>query len=299
MKPMLLHICLTVLLTAPQAGPNPNEAPIASLKRLLDADRAFSTAGAGKTPLDAISAMFADDVNVPVGPSFVQGKANAIDAMKANPDYLAGHVEWMPVGGNISADGTQGFTFGYMDATKADGAKAAFKYLAYWVKGTEGWRVAVYRRRPSPGAPTPTSVGQTLPLRAVPVSADASRTRQYGESLAAAEKAFSDLAQTVGLGAAFAKNGRPDAVNMGGPKSATFVVGNEAIARTVGEGTPTDHSEVSWSADRVIVASSGDLGVTIGVIRLNKPVEGQPSAFAFFTIWRRDDPSKPWRYIAE
>ena len=295
---MLLLICLAAVFTVPQA--NANATPDAVFTSLLDADRSFATAAAGKPPVEALSSMFADDVSVPAGAAFLQGKAKAIEALKANPDNVTGKVEWTPIGGNISADGTHGFTFGYMTTTKADGSTAPLKYLAYWVKRPEGWRVAVYRRRPRPEGNVSTALMQpALPSTMVAPSADAAAIKQHGDSLAAAEKAFSDLAQTVGLGAAFTKNGRPDAVNMGGPKNPAFVIGADAIGRTVGEGSPTDRSEVSWSADRVLVASSGDLGVTIGIIRLNKPVEGQPSAFPFFTIWRRDNPSQPWRYIAE
>ena len=295
---MLPHICLAILLTSGQASST--ETPQSAFGALIETDRSFAVAAAGKAPIDAIPAMFADDVNVPVGPAFVQGKVKAVQAMKANPEYLSGGVEWTPVGGNISADGTHGFTFGYMTATKADGARVRLKYLAYWVKGANGWRVAVYRRRPRPEGNVSTSLmTPTLPTRMVAPSSDAALIRRHADSLTAAEKAFSDLAQTVGLGAAFARNGRDDAVNMGGPNSTAFVVGAKAIAQTVGEGAPTDRSELEWSADRVLVASSGDLGVTMGTIRLHKPREGQPSAFAFFTIWRRDDPSQPWRYIAE
>jgi hypothetical protein len=39
--------------------------------------------------------------------------------------------------------------------------------------------------------------------------------------------------------------------------------------------------------------------VTFGYIRQNAASAGQPSAFPFFTIWRRADASAPWRYIAE
>jgi hypothetical protein len=49
----------------------------------------------------------------------------------------------------------------------------------------------------------------------------------------------------------------------------------------------------------VIVASSGDLGVTIGMIHPNTPRAGQPANFPFFTIWRRANPTAPWRYVAE
>ena len=130
-------------------------------------------------------------------------------------------------------------------------------------------------------------------------SSESATISQHEASLAAAEKAFSDEAQKIGLGAAFAKHGREDAVNMGGPKTVGFVRGAAAIGREVGEGSPTDRSEVEWSADRVLVASSGDLGITFGMIRFHKPPEGQPTAVPFFTIWRRDDSSRSWRYIAE
>ena len=295
---MLVQICFLLIIAAAQASaPSSSET---AFKTLLDADRSFAAAAAGKPPIEAIPAMFAEDVSVPVGAAFVQGRQKAIDAMKASPDNVTGRVEWTPIGGNISADGTQGFTFGYMTVTKADNAKVPLKYLAYWVKGTNGWRVAVYRRRPRAEGEISTALMKpALPSRMVAPSTDAGLIRKHEDSLAAAEKAFSDLAQRVGLGAAFAQNGRADAINMGGPKTPGFVVGAKAIAQVVGEGTPTDRSEVEWSADRVIVASSGDLGVTMGVIRLHKPQQGQPSAFAFFTIWRRDDPSQPWRYIAE
>jgi hypothetical protein len=113
---------------------------------------------------------------------------------------------------------------------------------------------------------------------------DAAVIARHRESLADAERAFSKDAQTMGLGGAFVKYGRPDAVNMGGPNTASFVVGNDAIGRL-----------------GVLVASSGDLGVTFGIIRRNTPPADpkQPATFPFFTIWRRDSPSGVWRYIAE
>jgi hypothetical protein len=56
---------------------------------------------------------------------------------------------------------------------------------------------------------------------------------------------------------------------------------------------------VSWSADRAIVASSGDLGVTFGFIRPNAGRPEGAGATPFFTIWRRADVNDRWRYIAE
>jgi ketosteroid isomerase-like protein len=322
----MLHVCLSALLSLyppspvphspspiphpaspiphpasriPQAGPG--ESPGVAVNRLLDADRGFSAAGADKPAVESISAMFAEDVTVPApGNVFVQGRSKAIEALKSNADNLASRVTWAPIRGGISADGTHGFTFGFMTMNKADGSSVPLKYLAYWVKGPHGWRVAAYRRRPRPDATAATApMPPSLPPRLVEPSADAARAAAFGDSLAAAEKAFSDEAQTIGIGAAFAKHGRPDAVNMGGPKVSGFVVGAEAIGRDVGAGQPTDSSGVEWSADRVLIASSGDLGITFGSIRIKKPEPGTPAAIPFFTIWRRDSPSEPWRYIAE
>lgn len=296
---MRIAICLPLLLALGQPATPPT--PAAAAAALLEADRAFSAAAAGKPPADAIGAMFADDVTAPApGNVFVQGKGKAIEAMKANPDNLTGGVEWTPIRAGISADGQHGFTFGYMTLRKPDGGAVGLKYLAYWIKGADGWRVAAYRRRPRPAGEVSTAVmAPSLPAALVPPATDPAVIRGHADSLTAAEKAFSDEAQTLGIGAAFARHGRADAVNMGGPDAPGFIVGSEAIGRNVGAGSPPNTSPVEWSADRVLVASSGDLGITFGMIRIKQPQAGQPSAVPFYTIWRRDSPSLPWRYIAE
>ena len=131
-------------------------------------------------------------------------------------------------------------------------------------------------------------------------AADSATVEQFRVSLDQAERGFSDEAQRIGLGPAFAKWGRSDAVNMGGPTTGDFLLGSEAIGANIGQGSPDPTSPVSWAPDRVIVASSGDLGVTIGLIRPNQtPPSGAPPGFAFFTIWYRPGPADPWRYIAE
>ena len=296
---MSLPVLLTVILALAQA--TAPSTPEAAATALLETDRAFAAAAAGKPAADAISAMFADDVTVPApGNLFVQGRAKALEALKASPDNRTARARWTPIRAGISADGQHGFTFGYMTMTKPDGGRVDLKYLAYWIKGTDGWRVAAYRRRPRPAGEVATAVvPPSLPSQLVAPVTDASTRHQHAESLTAAEKAFSDEAQAIGIGPAFAKFGRPDAVNMGGADSPGFVVGAEAIARSVSRGSPPNTSPVVWSADRVLVASSGDLGITFGMIRIKQPQPGQPEAVPFYTIWRRDGPGQAWRYIAE
>ena len=105
----------------------------------------------------------------------------------------------------------------------------------------------------------------------------------------------------MGIGDAFKKYGSPEAINLGGPDAPLFVFGNEAIGSQVGSGAPPNTSPVSWGPDKTIIAGSGDFGVTIGYINRNQPgPDGKmPPGQPFFTIWRRDNASAPWRYIAE
>ena len=144
-------------------------------------------------------------------------------------------------------------------------------------------------------------VPPALPAQAVAPSEDSAAVARFRQSLDSAERAFSRDAQQIGLQAAFARYGSADAMNMGGPARPTFVVGADSIGAAVAEGEPATGSSVSWAPDQgVIVASSGDLGVTIGTIVTNQADStGARQSFPFFTVWRRASPDQPWRYVAE
>jgi hypothetical protein len=247
--------------------------------------------------------MLGDAVTMPMPRGqFARNPAEVAEALRAALGPAPARVQWTPVRGGISADAQQGFTFGYMTLQRPDTAAVPLKYVAYWVKQPAGWRVAAYKvtRRP-PGDVSLAMMPPSLPERLVAPTADSAPVARYYASLVAAERAFSDRAQQIGLGPAFAEKGSADAVNIGGGNSAPFVIGANAIGRSIGAGAPQPTSPVSWGADRAIVASSGDLGVTFGVIRPNAPPPdaAQPAGFSFFTIWRRPRPTDPWRYIAE
>ncbi|MEO8227257.1 MAG: nuclear transport factor 2 family protein [Gemmatimonadota bacterium] len=267
---------------------------------LLAADRGFAAASAQRGTDAAFPAMFADNAVMPVSGRFVEGRNHVLEALGAPPAAPGARVSWTPIRVGVSADGQQGFTFGYMTLASADGASTPFKYLAYWVKSGGAWRIVAYRRGRAPAAaPTIATMPASLPGHTVAPSADEARTAAFRTSLDSAERAFSRDAQTIGLGPAFQRYGRLDAVNMGGARRATFAVSPDSIAALVSTGE-SGGSSVSWGPDRVIVASSGDLGVTIGTIRVNAAdASGQHQTFPFFTVWRRDSPSEPWRYIAE
>lgn len=265
---------------------------------LLAADSAFSAASEVHGPKAALEQFLASDAIVPLPEGrFARGAAAAHAALD-RPAGVGRTVTWRPVRAGISADGTHGFALGFVTITREDSAPAYEKYISYWERRSGEWRVRATKRAPSEaGVGRDARMAPSLP-HPVPLSADPAQHEADRSSLAAAESAFSEAAQTVGLRAAFARFGRDDAVNMG-PPSQGFIVGAAHIGDLVGAGTPTNSSPVSWAADHdVIVSPAGDLGITFGIIRRNGADPSAPG-FAFFTIWRREQRSAPWRYIAE
>jgi ketosteroid isomerase-like protein len=276
--------------------------PKTAVDELLAADRAFAAASAKTDVVTGLSAMFADEVVMPLpSAQFAEGKAAASAALASNADNAKSRIEWTPVRGGVSADLQHGFTLGFMTLHRPDGGETPLKYLAYWVKKPEGWRVAVYKRNRAAGpAPSLEPLPPIVPEHAAAPSRDAAAIARHKASLDEAERSFSRDARTIGLGAAFARYGAADAVHLGPASEAGLRVGVDKVARGVAGADPLDKpSAITWGPDKSIVASSGDLGVTIGMIRPDAPAAGQPAAFPFFTIWRRPSTDSPWRYIAE
>jgi ketosteroid isomerase-like protein len=272
----LLLATLSCALWTGTGAAQPN--PASEGDTLLAADKAFAEGAAATDAVTALTAMFAPDVIMPGPPGTLhRGLAAVTASLRANPDNLEGRVEWTLIRMGLSADGQHGFTFGFMTLRKKDGSTLPLKYMAYWVKGASGWRVAGYKRGRRPeGEVAMTPMTPVLPAALVPTTSDAAHLEALRQNLSAAERAFSDEAQQVGLGAAFTKWGSATAVNMGGPDSAGYVVGAAAIGRNVGAGAPGSTSPVEWSTAVALVASSGDLGISFGYIRPNaKSADGK------------------------
>jgi Domain of unknown function (DUF4440) len=281
-------------------GPEPAADPSAAARELLATDSAFAESGKTLPVVEALAPMFAEDVEMPAPGGFVMGRDSVLKTLRANPVNTTASLHWTPIRVGVSADGRHGFTFGYGTLVRADSEPTPVKYLTYWVKGAGGWQAVVYKRGRASAAATPVPMQPSLPPRSASAETDPSRIEEFRQSLDTAERAFSRDAQQIGLRAAFARYGRADAVNMGGPGRSQFVVSADSIGVAVSEGEPDSGSSVSWAPDRVIVASSGDLGVTIGTIVANEPDSaGVTARFPFFTVWRRDGVGEPWRYVAE
>lgn len=293
----LLILSVTTGPAALQGTPAPSAEAVAA--ELLAADRAFAAASARTELVAGLSAMFTDDVSMPYQPA--EGKAAVVAALRANPANAGARAEWTPIRAGVSADGQHGFTLGYQTVHRADGSKSLAKYVAYWIRKPEGWRVAVYKRVPRPEGEVSLEVlPPALPARTAAPTSDPAVLEAHRASLDAAERQFSTEAQTIGLRAAFTKYAGPNAVNVG--RTPAFLVGAEAIGLSFPVDSTSPGSPLTWWPDRVIVASSGDLGVTIGTIKRNTPPaagSNERDTVPFFTIWHRASPRDPWRYVAE
>jgi ketosteroid isomerase-like protein len=274
---------------APTLAASAATAQSAAWTDLLAADRAYSQGAKGKDAVAGLSAMFDGEAVMVSGGAagLIRGPAAIRERLAARPENLTAEVEWQPVGGGISADGTQGYTYGGLTLRPKDGPSVAQKYLAYWIKRPEGWRVFAYKRA---------GRRETGPLAAAPpVIGTGARSDDAKATLIAAEKAFSDEAQVIGLRAAFRKWGRPDSVNIGAADP--IAVGADVIG--LGVAGPEPGSPVTWAADEVLVAPSGDMGLSYGLLHAKSPPEGQPATIPFLTVWARPKPGDPWRYVAE
>ena len=212
---MLRTFLLVVMLVATSAMAQPAD-PQVTVNELLKADLTYSVeASKAADPVTGISAMLDKDVVMPSPKGHAVGRDAVVELFRANPSYKDGFVSWSPIRGGISADGTQGFTYGFLTVSGGDPARRDRKYLSYWIKRPEGWRVVAYRQQVrQPGEVSKAMLPPSLPTAGVEPVADPSVIAVHQASMAAAEKSFSDHAQKVGLRTAFRDFGREDAMNM-------------------------------------------------------------------------------------
>ena len=111
----------------------------------------------------------------------------------------------------------------------------------------QGWRVLAYKRSVAKVAAPAVDVSYVLP-KPIATPAAASQVEAYRSSLADAERSFARDAQTMGIGAAFKHYGRPDAINLGGPDTPGFLIGNDQIGAAVGGNAPPVVTALTASA---------------------------------------------------
>ncbi|HEX5004729.1 MAG TPA: nuclear transport factor 2 family protein, partial [Gemmatimonadales bacterium] len=172
------------------AAPKPGGDPAGVAAELLATDSGFAAAGRDLPVVEALAPMLADDVEMPAPGGFIMGRDSVLKALKANPLNTTAHFHWTPVRVGVSADGRQGFTFGYGSVVSGDSTATPLKYLAYWVKGSGGWHAVAYKRGRASGPADPTPMDAALPPNLVAAETDPARIEAFRQSLDTAERAF-------------------------------------------------------------------------------------------------------------
>lgn len=270
----------------------------AGRSELLLANAATAVA-AGKGFGQAIAASLADSgVALVPGEAIARGRDAVEAAVHARYGARARAATWTVQFAAVAASGDAGYAYGVASLTDSARAPQQVKYLAYWRHTAGAWKIAavlINARPDSSPAATPASFlaladSARAAARDSVLPADPHR-------LVAADSAFAARAAAAGLTDAFVAWAAPNAVALN--DDADPVYGPEAIGRVMAE-LPSD-ATLAWTPIQAVIASSGDLGFTVGSWTYRAPAKtGAPAAASgkYLTVWGRQ-PSGQWRYVAD
>jgi ketosteroid isomerase-like protein len=271
-------------------APEPARGPARDSLFLLDQTRGDSVAARGTIdgPLALLSPAV---VFLRAGVPVVFGRDAARTLLAASP--ATGTYAWQPLGGGVSYDLRHAYTFGV--AARAPGSTAIRleRYVAYWTRERgQPWRIAAYAEvNGSPAVEIILSAEQLSPPTAVPLLRPMA---DYVQSVRAADSLFSDLADRMGTGFAFANTATGDGVLFG---PSQLVVGPKAIDDYFKAQPPG--TSLSWRPVYAIVAASGDLAFTVGEsIRTGRSASGaaEQRFGKYLTVWQRQRDGT-WKFV--
>jgi ketosteroid isomerase-like protein len=214
---------------------------------------------------------------------------DATRMLLADTARVPGAVAWQPEGGDISADHASGYTYGIAVRVLGADSVGVERYIAFWRRAPGGpWRIAAYVEVGSPFRSPPSAQSATSPLANAPSRGTA--------ELMAADSAFSDLADRVGVGNAFAATVAPHGVIFAGSE---IVTGPKAVRDFYAAGDAA--SGLAWHPTFAEAAASGDLGFTVGqYIFTGRGASGAAiqSFGKYLTVWQRQ-PDGSWKFVVD
>jgi ketosteroid isomerase-like protein len=276
----------------------PSEAEAAH-DELLRADLARADTVSRRGLPEGLSASLTDDVvYLRGGLSMIRGREAARAIIAAESLSAPFAVRWQPVRAEASRDGRSGYSYGYTIVSAASASAPSIRidrYIAFWRKLPVGWRIAAYAE--TYGAPP---AALSLPdAAASSVLTDLPMARASGalEAIRAADSDFSRDATKFGTGEAFGRYAAENAQIFSAPGE--FISGPNAITESFGP--PTGNSSLVWHPVHGEVASSGDLGYTVGNAVLNAVREDGAKIVNFskyLTVWKKQRDGS-WRYVVD
>jgi ketosteroid isomerase-like protein len=197
------------------------------------------------------------------------------------------------VAGQASADGSLGYTFGWLEeVTAPKNAPSVTKYgrfIAMWKKRDDGWRVQAFLRLASSAPLAPVPADALIVDGAAAVVQPGLPAAQRLE-IATADSRFADLSIDQGYTVAFTSYDMPESVIVTG---GSFFWNHAGVEFAWSGWTPAE--QLSWYPLRSEAAGSGDLGWSIG--HGTYTFNGSPSYSKYLTVWVRTEAG--WRFLMD
>lgn len=245
---------------------------------LLRADHAAAGLSLSAGLAKGLSNVLADDaVLLYPGAPVVRTRSSILALLEAQP--VEGiRVQWDPVFGELSKDGSLAVFYGTTSSVPGDSGARVGRFESAWRKGENGsWRIIALCLTGIPGALTP-EAGSAVGKGTV--------TGLTGSNaFVTADRRFAERAAREGAGVAFEAFASTDGV-LAGPASHPYVRGPKAI-RALLESSGTT-ARWKWWPVLVQGDSADGLGLTVGEAEIRDSVGGheEVSLTKYMTLWR-------------
>lgn len=283
LKKLLMIFVPAAALAAP-AGAQTNLH--AARESLRAANAAVSAAVRAEGMVRGLAPHLADSADVLIpGAALVRGRDAAAAALSASP-FAGARISWEPIRVDVSADGGSGYSFGGGARANDDGTSTPARYIAFWRREGEDWKLAafMFNQNPRPIAPPPAGFFPEPPaMGTVAAGVDAAAAL---EAIKQADRDFAALAVAQNTAAAFAAFAAPDGTLLGG------AYGPQAIGAAFGGG-----GTLEWGPTAGGMAASSDLGYTVGTA-VQRGAEGQMGYTKYLSVWRLQ-PDGSWRWVVD
>jgi ketosteroid isomerase-like protein len=260
--------------------------------------RVMSNAG----PVEGLARAAAADITY-LHPTaeIIVGRAAATEFLRAeyskfNRDV---HTQWHRIAGDVSADGTLGYTFGWLDENKSVKGTTLVdlsygRYVAVWRRRDRDWEIEVLMRLSGTAPPGP-APSDALILDGEPGERVRNLPQAHALAAAVADARFADLSLAQGYSIAFDKFAADAAILV----TSGEIHWNRAGVNAAFAGWTPDQS-LRWHPLRSGAAASGDIAWTVGhgsfFYGLGTPGQGSnPSKY--ITVWLNTPDG--WRYLID
>jgi ketosteroid isomerase-like protein len=291
MKILILVIALSALASL---GFAQKAHETSALQSMVDTERAFA-AMSEKLGIRPAFMLFIADDGILFRPKAVLGKKWMVEH-PVPPLNKRPQLKWQPGFADIARASDMGYTTGPWEFKDDmhDARPSAFgNFLTVWKKQANGsWKFAIDLGISNPEPTQPSAVFELPKNYKKPSKGPVVNIESERAALLALEREFSGSSAARGGQAAFLEQAAPD-VRVFREGKLPFI-GKEAASTAI----PAVAAIWTWQPEAADVSSSGDLGYSYGLYRLeNKDAGGKAESGNYLRIWKRHGGT--WKIVVD